>query len=386
MTRQTLQPSALFKLASVAAALMAAGAAQAVDFSGYLRAGPAAASRDGVARECYGLGGVKYRLGNECDTGGEFMLSQGFKLDGVDARANLMVDHWSDRTAPNTTSKVGVAIMSAEFTGMDIAPTATFFAGKVRERRGDVHIIDTFFSDMSGLGAGFKGMDLGGAKLGVGFYRTDTNANEAGSRFNVELQDIALGEHRLGLIGTYISGKDTAGGENGSAFSVKFDSKVAGLSNTVWAQVAQGSAGLNSNFGDITAGSGAKRWRLVETINGQSGKLGGQAMLLIGSAKDDAGNQTDTASLGGRISYGVTKNFKMVAEAGLTRVKTDAGSANLTKFTLAPTLSTGPEFWTRPELRLYVTTAKWNDAAKAGVGIADKTSGTSYGAQVEWWF
>ena len=47
MTRQTLQPSALFKLASVAAALMAAGAAQAVDFSGYLRAGPAAASRDG---------------------------------------------------------------------------------------------------------------------------------------------------------------------------------------------------------------------------------------------------------------------------------------------------------------------------------------------------
>jgi maltoporin len=107
MTRQTLQPSALFKLASVAAALMAAGAAQAVDFSGYLRAGPAAASRDGVARECYGLGGIKYRLGNECDTGGEFTLSQGFKLDGVDARASLMLDHWSDRTAPNTTSQGG---------------------------------------------------------------------------------------------------------------------------------------------------------------------------------------------------------------------------------------------------------------------------------------
>ncbi len=374
------------QLTAVATLLAAGSAAQAVDFGGYFRGGPQTQSKNEKARECYGLGGVKYRLGNECDTGGEFMFSQGFKLDGVDARANLMVDHWSDKTAPNTTSKVGVAIMSAELSGLDFAPSATFFAGKVRERRGDVHIIDTFFSDMSGLGAGFKGMNLGGAKLGVGFYRTDTNANEAGSRFNVELQDIALGENKLGLIATVTSGKDTTGGENGSAFSVKFDSKVAGLSNTVWAQVAQGSAGLNSNFGDITAGSGAKRWRLVETLNGQSGKLGGQAVLLFGSAKDDAGNKTDTASIGGRVSYGVTKNFKMVAEAGLTRVKTDAGSANLTKVTLAPTLSTGPEFWTRPELRFYVTSAKWNDAASAGVGITDKTSGTSYGAQVEWWF
>lgn len=125
----------------------------------------------------------------------------------------------------------------------------------------------------------------------------------------------------------------------------------------------------------------------METINGQSGKLGGQAMLLIGSAKDEAGGKTDTASVGGRLTYGVTKNFKLVGEAGFTRVKeAGAAAANLTKVTIAPTLSTGPDFWTRPELRFYVTSAKWNDAAKGGVGIADKSSGTSYGAQVEWWF
>ncbi|BDI03500.1 carbohydrate porin [Sphaerotilus microaerophilus] len=376
------------QLTAVATLLAAGSAAQAVDFGGYFRGGPQTQSKNEKARECYGLGGVKYRLGNECDIGGEFMFSQGFKTDGIDSRANLMIDSWSDGATPNSTNKTGIAILSGEFTGFDIAPSATFFAGKVRERRGDVHIIDTFFTDMSGVGAGFKGLSLGGAKLGVGFYRADTSANQAGSRFNVEVQDIALGgDNKLGLIGTFVSGKDTTGGENGSAFSVKFDSKFAGLSNTVWAQYATGSAGLNSNFGNIADGSAAKRWRLVETINGQSGALGGQAVVLFGSAKDNAGVKTDTASVGGRLSYGVTKNFKLVGEAGFTRTKTDgAAAANLTKVTIAPTLSTGPDFWTRPELRFYVTSAKWNDAAKSSVGITDKTSGTSYGAQVEWWF
>ena len=67
----------------------------------------------------------------------------------------------------------------------------------------------------------------------------------------------------------------------------------------------------------------------------------------------------------------------------------------MTKFTIAPTLATGPDFWNRPELRLYATHAKWNTAANAAAGPngltgvpanAGKTSGTSYGLQVEWWF
>ena len=66
----------------------------------------------------------------------------------------------------------------------------------------------------------------------------------------------------------------------------------------------------------------------------------------------------------------------------------------MTKFTLAGALSTGPDFWNRPELRLYVTSAKWNDAANNQAGgsltgfgpLPAKTSGTSYGMQVEMWF
>ncbi|MES1264363.1 MAG: carbohydrate porin [Variovorax sp.] len=99
-------------------------------------------------------------------------------------------------------------------------------------------------------------------------------------------------------------------------------------------------------------------------------------------------------SSGGRGSYAVTKNFKLVAEAGYMEKKPEgAETQKLTKFTFAPTLSTGPGFWNRPELRLYVTTAKWNAAANAGAGLAGltglgdgKTKGTSYGAQAEIWF
>jgi len=60
---------------------------------------------------------------------------------------------------------------------------------------------------------------------------------------------------------------------------------------------------------------------------------------------------------------------------------------------LAPTWSSGPGFWDRPELRLYVTTARWNDAANAAAGSGGLTGlgdgatrGTSWGVQLETWF
>jgi len=87
----------------------------------------------------------------------------------------------------------------------------------------------------------------------------------------------------------------------------------------------------------------------------------------------------------------MTKNFKLVGELGYSQRKPEgAPTAKLAKFTFAPTLSTGPGFWNRPELRLYVTTAKWNSAATTqgapGGAFANDRNGTSFGAQVEMWF
>jgi maltoporin len=68
------------------------------------------------------------------------------------------------------------------------------------------------------------------------------------------------------------------------------------------------------------------------------------------------GVKTDSSSVGGRVSYALSKNFKLVGEAGY---KTQGGeTAHLTKVTFAPTLSVRPKFFDRPEFRLYVTHAK----------------------------
>ena len=85
----------------------------------------------------------------------------------------------------------------------------------------------------------------------------------------------------------------------------------------------------------------------------------------------------------------------MLMEAGYLQRDSEDGmpTQKPAKFTIAPTLTTGPAYWNRPELRFYVTAAKWNQPANAVAGVAgltglgnDKTSGTSYGFQAETWF
>ena len=388
------------KAASAAALTLAAWPALALDYSGYFRAGPGLTSAD-ASRACYGLNGgsagMKYRLGNECDFYGEFVLSQPFQKDGIEYRAALMVNHYTPATQPVSglgfDQKLQVEEMFAEAKGFDIAPEATFWIGKERGRRNDVHIVDTFFTEMAGVGAGFKGQPAGPGRLGVAFYKTDSDALRPGNRLNVEYVGVpANPDGKLNFFLTATKG-DFTGGKSGFGLTARHDQANLfglGLNNTLWLQFAQGSAGLNSNFGDLGADSTAKSWRIVESFHWQSGPLGGQVMALLAREKNGAGLATKSASLGGRVSYAVTKNFKFVTEAGYSQYKPDGGeTAKLAKVTLAPTLAVGPDFWSRPEFRLYVTSAKWNGAAGNVTGqaaLANKTSGTSYGAQVEWWF
>ncbi|HEX7690507.1 MAG TPA: carbohydrate porin, partial [Burkholderiaceae bacterium] len=97
-------------------------------------------------------------------------------------------------------------------------------------------------------------------------------------------------------------------------------------------------------------------------------------------------------TIGGRGSYALTKNVKWLTEIGYSSLKPSGGpSENVTKVTVGPALSTGPDFWKRPELRLYVTYADYNKAAAQDTynnyGFRpDKTNAVSYGAQVEIWF
>ena len=410
-TIRQLAPHALALAAS-----MVASQAYAVDFDGYFRTGPGLTSKNS-ARACYDLGisGGHYRLGNECDLYGEFGLAQTGTSEGVSWKAKVMFNEYNNGTDIGGSAS-SFEQMYVEGKGFDIAPGTNFWIGKRFYGRKDVHILDTFFVRMDGVGAGADQIELGGgAKLGVAAFTSDTGSGfgdggngkstNPGARLNVDVQEIPVGMGALRVTGTYTQGRfdNATNGKGTSGVGVSLQHTMdipalgTGSGNTLWLQFAQGSAGLDGNFGTMTAPSSVKKWRLVESLTWQLGAFGGQAVALYGQHdKDDVAGtpKFSEASIGGRASYALTRNFKLVSELGYMQKKPDgAGTQKLAKFTFAPTLSAGPGFWNRPELRLYVTTAKWNAAANdaAGpnglTGLANgKTKGTSFGAQAEIWF
>ena len=272
--------------------------------------------------------------------------------------------------------------------------------GKRRDRD-DVHIVDTFFTNMSGVGAGFSNVDTGFGKFGLSAYKSDSpnthdgtsNGTNGGGRIHADFYDMPVnpdGKMRATL--TYSHGDSQGGIKGTSGYGVSFEhtqDKFFGGGNHVWLQYSQGSTNLNQGFGSEVADSSVKSWRIVESPSWQIGAFGGQAIALYQHDKFDGGKK-DSMTIGGRGSYALSKNVKFLTEIGYSQIKPSGGDTEqLTKITVGPALSTGPDFWKRPELRLYVTYADFNRAAADDLnnGLpAGKTNGTSYGAQVEIWF
>ena len=282
--------------------------------------------------------------------------------------------------------------------------------GKRRDRD-DVHIVDTFFTNVSGVGAGVENIDVGFGKFGFSGYKADSPAQEvdgvlnttAGNngvaRLHAQLYEIPVNpDGKLRLMASYSRGDSQGGlkGQNGYGFNIEHvQDKFFGGGNHIWVQYAEGSTDINQGISDNGShGTGYKTWRVVESPSWQVGAFGGQAIAMYqhNEAPSTAGGDSNYWTLGGRGSWGITKNLKWLTEIGYSSLKPSGGSnENVTKVTIGPALSTGPDFWKRPELRLYVTFADYNKAAAQDTNNnygfpANKTTAVSYGAQVEIWF
>jgi maltoporin len=131
-------------------------------------------------------------------------------------------------------------------------------------------------------------------------------------------------------------------------------------------------------------------WRVVSSPQWLHGRWGAEAMLML--ARETRQSRThDYRSAGFRLAYGASAHWKLQAEAGATWARTEGSPrARLHKLTLAPTLALAPDYWSRPELRFYVTQAWWNRAALASAAfnttVSDRQNGTTWGTHFETWF
>jgi maltoporin len=106
---------------------------------------------------------------------------------------------------------------------------------------------------------------------------------------------------------------------------------------------------------------------------------------------DPATTTSHWLSVGARPILYFSEYASLAIEGGLDWVRDGAtrSEGSLRKLSVAPQLAAGDTFFSRPVLRLFFTYAGWSPSLRGLVGgapYAERTSGISYGGQVETWW
>ena len=117
-----------------------------------------------------------------------------------------------------------------------------------------------------------------------------------------------------------------------------------------------------------------------------------EAMFTRISYKEEGKKDQNWTSLGVRPMYYWSDTMSTAVEVGFDNVTNaiDGDKASqLTKVTLAQQWSAGRGTFARPQIRVFVTGASWNNDSKGKIGgeaYVNDTSGITYGVQMEaWW-
>ncbi|CAH0530373.1 carbohydrate porin [Vibrio hippocampi] len=205
------------------------------DFTGYARAGISTTS-DGGEQGCFGSGADGHyagRLGDECETYMELGFGKGFELDGdksvyVNSRLSYETaqgaqfnDYQSgtEPGSPSSASDIALREINVVANGyLDFAPEASIWAGKRFYKRRDVGLLDLFYLNNSGYGAGLENVSTGLGDFSAAWMVADQDAfagkaNASGFRvvqvnkLDLRLDNIELSDNaKLGLAMIYGSG------------------------------------------------------------------------------------------------------------------------------------------------------------------------------------
>jgi len=418
-----------------------------MDIHGYFRAGYGRNSSGGsmVGFQAPGAS-AKYRLGNEPDTYGEITFGKNFFGEGAfgvgDAGGEITardgpIARFQTTLAAYTPIQDAISSGSANFSFAEIwgsvgnviasQPSLKFWAGNRYYRRHDIHLNDFFFSNMSGTGGGFEDLKLDFGKLafawigqpgssGVSSAPDPDAANKAGyskTSFDLRLYDMNVpgGSGEMGLVfARATSGFDAIGNQadDSTGISAMFIHTRKGVFsadgvNKASIQFGTGAAKtLNSGFEFFSLGGQTfirpdhpDSWRLRVTENftanlSDSFSLG---PVFIYQLTDYAGTEEKVqwVSAGLRPIWHFNERISLAAEAGADWVKDDNAETNgvLYKVTIAPQVSLGGRFMSRPVIRAFVTYANWSDDFAGLIGgqdFVDALDALTAGMHMEvWW-
>jgi maltoporin len=418
-----------------------------VDITGYFRAGYGCDDKGGPQVAFQAPGALaKYRLGNEAENYGELAFGKNFYVPGLFHLGEP--DHSEDvPSGPIARVQVRMSIfnpyqdlLSSGTTDFglpeawgsigNVVPaqrSMKFWAGSRFYRRQDIHINDFFFYNMSGTGGGVEDIQLPVGKLALAWIGAASTSgfsdlpepdpnNKAGfskANWDLRLYDVPLplGSGEFGIVyASADSGKDASGhstpGADGAAITFlhtrdKFISDDG--VNKLSLQFGTGPAKtFTSGFETFTLPNGlyirpdAKnswRFRVTEhfTANVNDYFSIGPAVVYQLTDYGDQGGIVHWASAGVRPILHFNKYLSLAFEGGVDWVKDEeAGTgAPLYKLTLAPQVSLGGRFMSRPVIRAFITYAGWGQDFKGKIGgndYLDETAGLTYGVQMEaWW-
>jgi maltoporin len=388
--------------------------------TGYFRGSFGASNQKG-RMTCFQLGNPsglisKYRLGNECEVWSEthFTVVTYVGDDGSVASLHVMPTVYIPNTyigyspngAVNTPAMMATSTgavlyfpnLYADIKGISWLFGGTAWAGTRYYKRESVYISDFFYWNPSGVGAGIEDINLGkNLRLSYGAFAIDgepgtppdstspplPNQVDFGVRNDLQLRGIKFwesGEFQVGVqvIANYSNNPATHGGW-GATF--QFVQQFLGGDNHLAIQYGRGGG---TGFGtlarfyypdfSINHDLSEARFRVVDVATIQPlERLGAQAAFVYQLDDNFLGNpglNTTWISTGGRVGLALSKHLKVLGEAGYDRITKSNGSPMqfLAKATGAIAITADRRFYSRPELRLFYTFARWNEAART-VGV-----------------
>lgn len=397
-----LRIASALSVALLSSNVVAAGSP--VEFYGYMRGG-VGLSNEGGANSKWEVNKVG-RLGNENDLYGEIGLKKEvYAEDGTSFVVDSMVKYWEGQDENSVDRPFEMAQFNVQATGLFDDKDITIWAGDRYYQRHDVHIVDNYYWDVSGIGGGVEHINLGPGKLSVALLQ-DTLAGdlEDGQETTAVIADVRYAgiplwsdaDLEVGI--DYHAGVERADQELEADNSLMFTASLnqnldSGFNKTI---IQLGSAGYAKQMTTFGQGNGlvrdsanddAKGYRVINWgVMSLSDDFEFGHSIRYAAASDVDGTDTDDSSLSVvvRPVYKWTEKMRTVLEVGgFTETLNDVDGAG-SKFTIAQAWVPKAGFWSRPEIRIFATYV--NDAENDDAFGIGKDSEISVGMQAEaWW-